>query len=303
MAEPYNNPLQAKKVLIGGLQETTSGTLPTIEAAQVLPMIFTDYSCEPGDLLEGGERESNLGMIGKVAGERKGTLSFTMEVDYAGPFVSMLTACGFVSGHPTRDWANRKTWGFRTWEDGISKALAGCSGNCVLDFTAGKRAFAKFTFTGVWQGVTDVAMPAKPTYTALPWTSSGSTLTIGAAAIPASDKLTVDLGVTVAPRKGITATGGIVSFYAAEIKPKITLGCEARTVASRDAYGLLLAGTQAAFSYQVTDGTHTLTVTAPKLQRASVTTGERENIKTHAEVFDCCISADGGEDEVTIAAA
>lgn len=304
MAEPYN-PLMTKKVLIGAGEESTAGSAATVTTA--LAMVFTDYSCEAGEMMADGMRESNLGLIGKQSGERLGTLRFTMDLEYAGPFVSLLTMAGYKldtgAYHPTRDMSARKTWTFKCWEDGRVKTLTGCCGNGTIRCAAGRRALATWEIQGVWNAPADAAMPTRPTITALPWTSASSALTIGGAAIPYTDEVTINLGATVARRLSAAATGGIAHMYVADIKPTIALNCEARLITNRDVYGLLLAGTQAAFSYQLTDGTHTLTFAAPKAQRASVAGGEREGIRLDSEVFDCCISADAGQDELSITAA
>ncbi|MCK4340289.1 MAG: hypothetical protein KAY37_01025 [Phycisphaerae bacterium] len=306
MADAHN-PLFTRKALLGGAEETTPGTLPTITTplantsiygAQLVPMGFFDE----GQRMPDGHY---LGHVAATLGAQIGRLTFRQDLRYGDKFVAMLTGAGYVldtgTYKPTSDMANRKTWGFKLWEDGRLKALAGACGTCTIELISNQRAVANWEWTGTWQAPTDVAMPAQAPNSSGVWIARAATLTLGGSAIAHTERVTIDLGNQVVPRQDLATTVGVAHFLVSEREPRITLDPEARLVAQHDAFGLLLAGTEAAFNNVLTAGANTLTIAAAKCQRRAVNDEERDGRRIDALELQC--NADSGDDELTFAAA
>ena len=304
--EPYN-PLLTRKRLLGGTEETTPGTMATVTAA--FAANITDIKIEPVDFFADGVRMPDgqyLGEIAAVAGKKLGKLSYKEELAFGGPFLLTLTGAGMKltssTYGPTSNMTNRKTWSFKVWEDGRVKALAGCCGTFTLEVSRAGRVFANWEWSGVWQTVIDTAMPSQPTFPTLPYTAHSATLTVNATVVPYTESVKIDAGASVEERGSITSASGVAHFVVCERSPKISLDCEARLVAQRDVFGLLLSGASAAFSFALTDkgsagSLHTMTIAAPAIQRRTVGHADRNKFLVDAEEFVCCASS--GDDEIT----
>lgn len=306
MAEP-KPPLLDRIKSIGGAEELVSGTFITTIAAPFAANVY-NIKANAGDFFAEGEREPDgnyVGSLPAIAGKTPGTIEFDMDVAPAGPFLSLLTLCGYKSTAgtyaPSSDLSLRKTWSFKVWENGRVKKFAGCTGNVTFDVEAGKRLVAHFTISGVWQGTADEAMPAQAPIAALPYVAKGITLTMAGAAIAHTNKVSVDLGAAYEERESLTSAGAIAHFLVGEIEPKLTMDPEARLVADADQYGLFLAGTTAAVVVALTNGANTLTITAGAAQRTKVNDDTRGKRKVDTLNLGCRIT--NGDDALTLAEA
>lgn len=306
MAEP-NTPMLTRRSLLGGGEETTPGTLPTISAALSSTPVF-NAQMTPGEWYGSGERMpigQYGGTIRSVRGATPGRLQFMIQPSYASQFMSLLTLCGYklATGtyKPASSMADRKTWGFKLWEEGRVKALAGCAGNMTLTLQQGAPAQAQFDVQGIWQAVSDTSLPAAAVVNGLPWVCRGVVLTLGGAAIGLQSQVTIDVGAEVVARPDITASSGIAHFLVASRKPRITLDTEARTVAQRDAFGMLASGVEAAIAITLSDGTNSLAIAAAAVQHVAIANGERSGIRTDPLTLQCNNSS--GDDDLTFTAA
>jgi len=298
-------PLLQRKKLLGGSEETTWGTSPSITSA--LTATIYDAKMVPGDLFSAGKRAPHghyQGNIKAIAGAQVGTLTFRQELCYGDAFVAMLTGAGYVLAtgtySPTTNMANLKPWSFRLWEDGRYKPLAGAMGTCQITGSSGGLVYANWTWQGVWGTVSDEAMKTQAPIATTPYRAKGATLTIGAAAIPYVGTFTVDLGVSVEPRMDVEASAGVLHYVVAGREPKISLDTEARTGGAP--FAAMLAGTEAAFSLALEDATgNSLTIAAPKVQYVGIGDEEREGILIDPVDLQC--NASSGDDELTFTAA
>jgi hypothetical protein len=246
-----------------------------------------------------------MGTVDSVKGKQTGSISFTIDVTPGDQSLPLLTACGYRldtgTYKPTSNMSNRKTWTFNVWEDGTLKKLSGVALDATIEGENGKKLTIKFTGKGVWKGVTDASMPSQAPIQAQPYVCMATTLTIGAAAIAHTSKVTVKLGAQVEEREAIAGSGtvGLAHCLVGEREPLIDLDPEARTVAQHDAYGLLLTGTTAAFSWALVSGDYTLTIAAPRVQRTEVKDEMRGKRRTHPITLQC--NASSGDDELTFA--
>lgn len=290
--------------------EATSGTAETLLAAQAA---INAYDVEIQGEIEFIERprQGSFGRLPGVLGPRGGKCTFKTDLYGDGAAgvplwaSTFLPACGFVDSggvfSPTSEppGSNVKTATIGVYENGLLKKLRGAAGTFKLMFPTGKPAFIEWEFTGVWVAPTDAAILA-PTYpTIIPLRTSNATFTIASWA-PCFESLEIDAGNNVILRECATSSDG--SGYAAGLvtdrKPVGKVNPEAALVATKDNYGLWIAGTEEALSIALTDGTDTITVAAPKAQRVNVQEGDRNMIQTDEIDFQCNASA--GDDELTI---
>lgn len=308
-------PLIARKKLLGGKEETDSGTFVGLNSGGITTAFAStglyDIKLEPVGLFSEGRRQPDgnyLGNVDAVRGKLIGKLSFRQELRHGDKFVPMLTGAGFksVTGNifkPTSNMADRKTWSFAVWEDGRVKRLAGAAGTCTLEGTNGGRVFANWEWQGVlvlntggvWMA--DATMPAQAPLNAAPYVANAVTLTLGGSAVPYSSRFTIDLGNEVVERADLAARGGVLHYLVGERGPTLKLDTEARKVADGDALTALLGGGTAALSLVLRNGAETLTIGAPRVQRTDVGDGERNKLLVDDQTFQC--NAENGDDELT----
>lgn len=302
MAEPFT-PLIRRRAYVGGAEETTKGTLPTISGPLSSTNIYNAVF-NVSDIFGQGQRAA-LGKYGgrvkSVPGLRVGTGSFTLQPSTANQFIALLTMCGMTSGHFESSSSARKTWGLKCWEDGRLKALAGAAAELTLRLQAGAPLEATFDAVGVWQAVTDSALPSVAPVAAYPYIVTGITLTLGGAALPLTNLITISTNNQIEVREDVTNTAGILCYDVVEQVPTISMDAEARLVAQLDQYGALLAGTEAALSISLASGANTLTIACPAVQRVTLTDGERGGKRVDNVVYQANVSS--GDDAITISQA
>jgi hypothetical protein len=301
-------PLMSRKRLLGAIVEVTSGTsLLSSVTTPLANTVIYDAKLVPLDLFADGVRRPNwlkLGTLDAIKTSQLGKLTYREELRYGSGFLTMLTGAGFVndSGYkPTSDFASQKTWSLKLWEDGRWKGIYGASATVKITGAYGKRLFADWEWTGILATPADAALPAATAINTTPWLLKGATFTIGAATAPLVGAFDLDVGNDVQPRPDIKATAGVLQFYVADRSPKLVLGHEAHLVADYDAYGLMLAGTTGALNFVVSDGTHTLTITAPALQRVQIDDGDDQGKALDQTTYS--LNADDGDDELVFAVA
>ncbi len=302
MAEPFA-PLLTRKKLLGGTEETTSGTAAIVSAALSNTIVY-DVKLVPIDFFADGKRMPSgnyLGTVDAIGGKRLGKLTFKQEIRNGDQFVPMLTCAGYklTTGvyAPTTDMASRKTWSFAVWEGGRRKGLKGASGTCKISGSNGGRNFAEWEITGVWIAPIDEAMPAQAPINSTSYLASSATFTVAGAAFPLISKYGLDLGNSVEPRESITSADGVLHTMVTEREPKFTVDPEARKVADNDAYGLMLAGTTGALVLTLTTGNGSLAIAAPRMQRLTISDDDRGGKLVDGIVFG--LNASSGDDELT----
>jgi len=298
-------PLLTRKKVIKVILEAEKGTkLAGTTAIMVFDLAINPtapYEERKGTGLYRGPKETG------VLGERSGTCNFSVELraDTAAMeagLAILLQACGLkqtvqvyqVHSAPGDD----KTISIDIWEDGVKKGLAGAMGNVTFEGEAGKRMMCNFEFTGIWQAVIDEALPAFAPAVYPPIRLQGGTFTLGGESIKVG-KFSLNMGNNVVMRGDVDGVGGIAHYAITDIDPVVSMDPEADLVAGYDFNGIWLAGTEAAVSLAVTDGTNTVTFTLPKVQARELTQGDREGIQIYEFTGQC--NHDSGDDSVAIA--
>jgi hypothetical protein len=251
----------------------------------------------------------SLSKLVSVPGGRKA--KFTCSVELAGggtsvppAWASLLTCCGMVATSNsyalTSSQANYHTATIGLYEDGRFKTMAGCQGTISLDAKAGEAVMLKFEFTGVWIGPTDVALPTLPAYAVIPPRFASATFTI-ASYTPKISKFSLELGNKVSMIEDITTVSAYSRAIITDRGVKGKIDPLGDLVANYDCYGQWIAGTAASLSLVVGSVTdNTITITAPHVQIASISPGNREDLVADEQDFICAASS-AGDDELTIA--
>ena len=242
-----------------------------------------------------------------VHGERSGVCKFSVEMrgnglgDLEAGLKILVQAAGLKDSTGTytvhSDHTNDKTISIDVWQDGVKKGLAGASGKVTFEGEVGKRLMCNFEFFGVWQTPIDEAMPVHAPSTAVPVRIQGGTFTIDAETIKIG-KYSLDMGNEVIARMDANAAGGIAYYMITDQDPVLSLDPEADKVAGYDYFGKWLAGTEAAISLALSDGTNTFTISTPKVQYKEITEGDRDGIQIYEVAGQCNHSA--GDDAVQI---
>lgn len=304
--------LKRKRVLAAKI-ESTSGTAETLTASEAAFNAF-DVEIQANIPFTQRPSQGSFSHLPAVAGPYGGTLTFKTELfgngaaGVPGWASSLLPACGWVESTGTFSPAteapgsNVKTATVAVYGDGTRKILRGAAGTFQIMMTAGQIIMIEWTFTGVWQPVTDVSILA-PTYpTIIPLRFASATLTLGGNAIGCVESLNINAGNNVILRE--CPTNSDDSGYAAGLitDRRVTgnMNPESRLVATEDIYGDWLSGTEEALNIALTDGTDTITINAPKAQKINVQEGERNGLEIDQIEFQCNKSAAAGNDELTI---
>jgi len=208
----------------------------------------------------------------------------------------LLQACGLKKTsevyqvHSTH--TDDKTISIDVWEDGVKKCLSGVSGNVVFEGEEDGRMICNFTLRGIWIAPTDEALPAYSPSVTPPMLFNKCTFTLATESIKIT-KFSLDMGNNLVKRGNY--------YMITDYEPILSINPEADKVAGYDYYGIWLAGTEAAVSLILTDGTDKITFTLPKVQCREIKGSDREGIMTHDWTGQC--NHDSGDDSVKIEAA
>lgn len=296
-------PLLKRRCVLGGAEETTSGTLETISAALASTTVY-DAELQIDDVFSAGKRKPNglyLGNADAVLGQKTCTLKFKIEMRHGDKFAAMLTGCGFLLNtgvyKPTSSMGSRKTWSFALWEDGRRKRMSGASGTFTIKADVGGKVMCEYEWKGVYEGTDDNALPSTSPINTAPYIAQGLTLTLGGSALPLSSAFEINMNNAVEFREDLTDAAGVFVAFVGEREPMMNIDPEAALVATHDAYGLFLAGTTGALSIVLTCTAGTLTIGAPRAQRVKITTGARGAKATDA--IELQLNHSSGDDEIS----
>lgn len=303
--------LLKRKTILAAKQETTQGTAVSLAAADgKFNAMDVDITLEVPPTERWGQ--GSLSKLPAVPGARKATIKFYVELvgsgtggtdpDWASTF---LPACGWIGTtsvySPVSTVATCKTLTMGVYQDGLLKQIKGAMGTWNLDASPGKPAKVNFEFTGCYVAPTDVAA-ITPTYPVIiPPRWANSTVTIGSYAPAPCANLKIEAGNTIYLREDPREASGYIAACITDRYVKGSVDPETSLVATKDLWGELLSGTEAAFScsFGATTG-NIITIAAPKLQWVGHNAGDRDGVLTEEMAFQCNKSAAAGNDEFTI---
>ena len=304
-----------KKSQIAAKIETALGTAIELAAADADHIVYDAEIVPDAEYFERPATASSSRLAG-VVGARAGTATFTVEAHGKGSSGSpewasvFLPACGFydatqvwklVTALPAVSGNVPRTITIAKYTDGRKLMLSGCMGNAVFRFVMGQTLKVDFTFRGKYSSMADVGLlsPTLPTVTA----PRVANVTITFPAALQTGEVTIDLGnkVMLIPDIGSGAgTSGYAHAIITDRDIRARWNQVAALVATRDDYGLWLAGTPAAFVLNVGGATwNEIDFSMPALQRASVVDGDQDGVLVDVIEGQATRSA-ANDDELTI---
>lgn len=276
--------IAAKIETTPGTAEVLAGTDAAFNASNVQIQANIDFVQRPS---QGG-----FPPLPGMLSQRGGQVTFDMEVATNGSganaawATTFLPGCGMVA--TTNTWAPAslppggagfpKTLTIGVYEDGVRKVLAGCMGTVSFRLTDGEPIIASFTFNGVWQTPTDVAI-LTPTYpTTKPIRMMGASIVLASNALPPMQEFTFDVGNEVQMREDAANANGIRHAVIVGRRVNGTMNPEATLVATRPQYTEWLAETTGSFVLNAGSANNQITFSVPTWQAVNVQEAERNGL-------------------------
>jgi len=300
-------PLYKKKRVIKVILEAAKGTkLDGTSAVTVFDLDIKDTSPyekrAATGLYRGNESKGSHG-------QRSGECSFKFELRGNGATgidagqAIILQGCGLKQTAEVYNMhsshADDKALSIDVWEDGQKKMLTGGMGTIVFEGEVGGSLIGTCVFKGAYTEDTE-ALPAHAPGTEPALKLKSGSFTLGGESILIG-KFSLDMGNVVTLRPDASKASGILSACIPNTDPTVSLDPEQDLIAGYDFNGIKLAGTEAAVSLVVSNGTTTATIALPAVQTTELVPGEREGISTYDFTGQCNHSS--GDDAVTITAA
>lgn len=306
-----------KKSQIAAKVETTNGTAIAVNATDADHIVYDAEIVPDAEYHERAATASSSRLAG-VVGARMGTATFTVEAMGKGSSGSpewanvFLAACGLyddsntwklVTGVPAVAGNYSRTITIAKYTDGRVLTLAGCQGNAVFRFVVGEPLKIEFTFRGKYSSMADAALlvPTLPTVVAP--RVANTTITIAGTAIRTGE-ITIDMGNNVILRDDIgsgAGTSGVAYATIVDRDIRVRMSQESALVATRDDYGIWLAGTLQAMVLNIGGATwNELDFSLPKVQWATIADADKDGILVDA-IEGQAIRSAANDDEMTIA--
>lgn len=307
----YAPALVRRRRLVAAKVETTPGTAISLAAADAALNCYNP-TIQPDIPFEEREGQGSFSPRTGALGARSGTLEF--ETDMWGqastppgwatillPAVGMYTTAlvyALTSKPPGASAGGGKTLTMGLYEDGVFKTIRGAVGNAVLTFVSGRPVRIKWTFKGIWDAPTDVALlaPTYPTVAPLRFASSG--LAIGSWT-PQVQEMTLDLGNIITLREDSADVSGYHSAVLGGRRITGHINPEAGLVATKDVYGILLARTESSVAITLGTAGNQVAFAAPKMQFTSIKEADRNGVQVDDIQYQLNRSA-ADDDELTI---
>lgn len=291
-------PLLRRRRVLAAKIETTIGTAESLTASDAAFNVYNPM-IQANITMEDREGQGGFGYLSSIAGARGGTATFRTMLEWDGTATepawadTFFPACGWVKTlqtfNPTSQepGTNVKTLTIALFEDGVRKILTGCMGTFVVTLPTGRPGYIDWTFTGVWQAPTDVAI-LTPTYpTATPLRYAGGLAEWNDVNL-CVESAVIDAGNEVILRECPTTAAGYISALVTNRRPRITVNPEAVTVATQNRWAEWLASGEYALELDI-DGpsTSVLSFDAPKAQVINLQEGDRNGMVTDEIEFAC----------------
>ena len=187
-------------------------------------------------------------------------------------------------------------------EDGKLKGLAGAMGNAILSANAGERAILTVTLDGIYDAVTDVALPANAPGAETPLFFQNGTVTFGGVALKIAS-VSLDFGMAVFPKEDAAAAFGVAYFKITDHMPTISIDPEDELVAAFDYEGIYAAGSTSVVVLTFTNGTDKCTIDLPAVQMVQLDPGDRNGSAIYDINGKSLVSSGNDDLKLTFAAA
>jgi len=305
-----NRILLAKEETVYGTDPTPTVAANAVEASN----IKVNYM---GDLLARDIVRNNISPVNPVLGKRWVEVTFDLELKgsgtrgTAGRIGDLFEACSMaetasagssVTYVPTSSSQKSVTLYVYNNDSGSSvlHKITGAVGTFSLKLTAGQFGVLSFSFKGIYNLPTDVAIPSAPTYeTTTPPIVESCSFTLNSSSALIAQEMNIDLANDVISRDDINSANAIKAFLVSNRNPKGSFNPESMLVASYAFYADWVAASQRALSIVLgsTSG-NIITITAPKVTIDSIADAERERVLTKDIPFT--LGQNAGNDELSI---
>lgn len=307
----------SNRQVIAAKVETTEGTAISLAGADANNLIMDPKFEADVPMYERTFLDNSLSPQKAIATTRLARLSFKVEAKGSGTagtapaLGKLLRACGLdetvvaltsVTYKPTSALANIPTLSMAIYKDGLRKAIKGARGNVKYSAKAGEPGMFEFEFTGVYDGVTDVAIiTPSGVETTVPVSLLSATFSIASFSAFVS-QITFDMGNALAPRGDINQASGYISTLLTKRNPKGSFDPEDELVATHDFYGRWLAGTTGSLTWKHQGSAGNIaTFTVPACQYMKLSEADRNGIAVLNSDFLMARNSTGGDDELSIA--
>lgn len=311
-----------RKGVILAKSEVTYGTDPTPTVA-ANAILIKDMDIKPtGAVIERDFLRSSLSPFKFVRGLREVDVTFKTEIKGTGTAGSLpatgwegvlFKSCGMretittgTSVVYTPLSSSFPSCTLYAYKDGIYHKITGCRGTFKLRFEVGKYVEAEWTMKGLYAAPTD-ATPAAQTFSSVvpPVVLAAGLTIIGppdtpATYSPVATVLEIDINNSLASRKSINATDGIVEQIITGRTPQGSLDPETVTEATHPFWTAWSAGNDYALNIGPIGSTagNILSVDAPVIQYQDISYADRDGLLTYSVPFRC--AGDDGDDELVI---
>lgn len=291
-------PLLRRKRVLAAKVETAIGTAEVLAGADGAFNVYNPL-IQPTITMVNREGQGGFGYLPSVPGGYSGTATFRTYLEWDGTATepswadTFFPACGWVKSgqvytpRSEAPGANVKTLTIGCYVDGKFKSIAGAMGSFVVTLPTGQPGFIDWTFTGVMQTESDVAL-ITPTYpTDKPMRFAGGLAEWNDVNLCVSQAV-INSGNNVVLRECPTTAAGFIAAIVTDRRPTITVDPEAATVATQDRWAAWLASTEYVLELDVDGpGNSVLSFDAPKASIINNQEGDRNNIVTDQIEFQC----------------
>lgn len=317
----------SKRRHIGIMVETVKGTIntnagpPVVEALTDADFAIIAYDIQATTQFGRFDRDTQKAYLSKlpgIVGTTAAQISFTCEVRHSADTTTLdvweraLQACGFVlSGStikPTSNGDEQKTVSIQValgaFGSGSNEAVLftakGCAGTVTFEGRVGQPLLARFTFTGVYAGVTTGTLRVPTQETGIPGIFQGVSATWGGASRVLST-INLDVGNSVVLRESVNASSGLLHAVITDRRPTGSIDPDLELVATEDFYGQLANNTTKALAFAVTttnatnmtgDTTRDLTFTLGDCRVTNVNDANRNGIQVAGIDFEIVDTSD-----------
>jgi len=302
--------IRKKSVLLAKI-ETTYGTAIALSGTDG---VFHVYNAECVHNIAENPREGQRGATKLTSTEGQSSATITFQLDWciasaAHPmgWTTFMPACGLTKKTATDAYelqlappgtSGVKTLSMGVYVDGVVKKIRGAMGTFSISGRAGDKITLSFTFTGVWDGMADVALPS-PTYPANSTYEvqrfAGNDVTINSVATPIS-AFNFDLGNVVNLVESNAVHEGLLYAIVTDRRPILSVDPLSATTTSVARMASLL---DPGVAVAITVGGSEAQISLPAAQYTAISHGERSGLMTDNLTF-LATGAPGANTEVQL---
>lgn len=310
--------IMSNRQVVAARIEVTEGTAETLAGADANVQILAPAKWTPKiSMYERKIVDVSLSEFKQIPGTREATIAFNVENKGSGTagtapgLGKLLKACALgetvvaatsVTYAPVSALASIPTVTVAIYQDGVRKQIRGARGNVKYSAKNGSIGMYEFSFTGVYDAVTDQTL----------LTPSGVDTTVPVALLSANfsvaafsafiSTITFDMGNVLVTRPDINQASGFISTLITDRKAIGTFDPELELVATHDWYGRWLSGTTGSLTWKHPGSAGNICIfTVPACQYIKVNDADTNGIAMAPVEYLMTRNSTGGNDELSIA--